>query len=142
MACIVVCVNRGNPAVQIPDKSKATQSTPFFGLYGENDVGLKAKSAIFQSPYAHITLATPVNTELQDTTEESSKWQILVDIVQNGGTGAILATPTLITGMMEEEIFDDPDFRADYEHQEGIDDELSQDEIDTITQPTMELQDI
>ena len=47
MACIVACVNRGNPAVQIPDKSKATQSTQFFGLYGENDVGLKAKSAIF-----------------------------------------------------------------------------------------------
>jgi hypothetical protein len=103
---------------------------------------LKAKSAIFQSPYVHITLATPVYTELQDSTAESSGWHILVDTVQNGGAGAILATHALITGMMEEEIFDDPDFRAEYEHLEGTNDEFSQNEIDTINQPTVKLPDI
>ena len=45
MACIKACVNRGNPAMQAPDKSKATQNTPFFGLYGENYIKLKARSA-------------------------------------------------------------------------------------------------
>ena len=50
--------------------------------------------------------------------------------------------PSLITEMMDEEIYDDPDLRAEYENLEGINDELSQNEIDIINQPTMELPDI
>ena len=53
--------------------SKATTREPYSGLTGSNDIKLKAKSATFQSPYAHLGSAISSSTDSED--EDSTEIQ-------------------------------------------------------------------